>query len=234
MTNHDLRSEDLFPKELNLQLDGLTPTYRKWRVVKVHFSEPVLVRDYAELLSERLAFSVSVKRSFDPEELVEYFTTLVALRISYVNNARFIDAERTLDRRMYNDSVTVPDIINVILNQVGRVVDQELGYEVIPVMDKTPLLEPKRFNQLSIELRDLRALGVAYSMVLPRDRQGDPLFMTLQLADNVVVGSDPKVHPTQVFLGAFFKATQEDAVIQPLLDFAEVSSLRRIIGNVVR
>ena len=162
-------------------------------------------------------------------------TLLLAIRISYVTQQRYLNSTKKFDRYEYSEAVTVPAVFNVLLNQVGRVVDDELGIEFIPaIADALPLLDSKRFNEICIELRDLRAIGETYATVLPRDRKGDSLFMSLSMVDENVVGRDPKVHPTQVFLGAFYEAIVSDDVVSPLLDFASVDSLRRVVGNVIK
>lgn len=235
MSNQSIGSEDPSLHELGTQLEGLKPTYLDWHVVPVTFKSPKLVNEYSHLLSQRLNFSFSVRRNFDEDEICKYFNTLLALRVSYVRQQNLLNATKQYDRRMYSEAVTVPAVLNVLLNQVGRVVDDELGIEIIPtIANELPLLDPKRFNEMSAELRDLRAIGEAYATVLPRDRKGDPLFMSLSMAHEQVVGRDPKVHPTQVFLGAFFEAEMTDAVLTPLLDFASVNSLRRVVGNVIK
>lgn len=235
MVDKSIGSEDPSLHELSTQLEGLKPMYIRWRVVPVTFKSPKLVSEYSHLLVQRLNFSFPAHREFDEDEVCKYFNTLLALRISYVRQQRYLNATKTYDRLRYTEAVTVPAVMNVLLNQVGRVVDDELGIEVIPVTaDELPLLDPERFNQMSVELRDLRAIGETYATVLPRDRKGDPLFMSLSMANEQVVGRDPKVHPTQVFLGAFFEAEITDAVLSPLLDFASVASLRRVIGNVIK
>lgn len=234
VNNISIGTEDPTLHELGTQLEGLKPTYLSWHIVPVVFTSPKLVNEYSHLLAQRLNFSFPVPRNYNEDEVAKYLNTLLAIRISYVRQQKFLTSKK-YDRFQYSEAVTVPAVFNVLLNQVGRVVDDELGIELIPaIADELPLLDSKRFNQMSIELRDLRAIGETYATVLPRDRKGDSLFMSLSMEDEHVVGRDPKVHPTQVFLGAFYEAVVTDDVVKPLLSFASVDSLRRVVGNVIK
>lgn len=212
--------------------DEVRSTYRKWIVVSVKFVSPAIVSDYSERIAERFNSEPSIREEYTGEEIVKYLNTLLAIRIAKVNGESSLNGG--LRARMYPPHPVIPAPFSALLEQVGDVKFSRMGYEYSPVMGELEILGPDEFTQVSNKLERMAEFGLGEPATsYPRDVNGDPQFMSIQVNDDVVT-SDDKVHYSQAQLAAFYHIQQDKPITLPLLTFGDVATMRRRVDEFIR
>lgn len=210
--------------------EGLRPMFIRWRAVEVLFSEPLAVKDYSERIANRFESEPSIIQTYTPQEIVKYINTLVALRVAIVNRSNVVNGARV---REYVRKPVIPAPVSQLLQQIGRVKNSRLGYEYQPSCD-LEVLSPADFEIVSNKLERMGELGLGEpGYTLPRDEEGDPQFMSLQVGE-LITTSDEKCHDSQAMLAAFYHISQKGHFCEPLLSFGDSEFYRRRVDELIR
>lgn len=220
----DIQLEDSVEREI----ERIAPGYIAWREAEVLFSDPKLIREYAETLYERLDCSIgcSFTNEITVDDLVNYFMTLVMIRVDYVNGG----SKRSRD---YDRFAVIPAFMSQYLRQIGVVISDGLGVTLRPAFAYDHVLDESAFRRVSASLRKMSGVGLEFTDAMPRNARGNWDFMSLQHLRDCVVSHSDEVHPSVALAGSFVDMKQVEEIFNPLVTYGSVSSYARVVSGLV-
>lgn len=212
--------------------------------VQPHTTEPSVARVTCDQAEETLmsyvqglaqAIVESTDRELDPSEVEtrckEYIQYLIVARIRYVNGEKlpFPPTDRVW---------IVPAFINVVLAQIGRIDDPNLGIVLQPVLTQEQAhYEAWTAEKISREARWLRTrldvANIEYANGLPKSRDGNHEMMTLQVINDKVMGEDGSHPGVHALIAGFLGLKFMENVLAPRVEYATIKSVRRMLARVV-
>lgn len=195
----------------------------------------VFIDPYAEVLTEyvtelysNLENVVTMRGGilgFDEDQLLQYCSNLVVIRVDYVNG----------HRPMYrpNDSVAVPAYLSVVLSNIGKASHIDLGVELRPVVedDKRPKISPDEMMALSRKLMALGSFGFEYAKGYERSREGSYDFMTMTVMKGMVLATTRDSHPVNALLAASINMRGIEIILSPRITYGSVAHFKSLIRH---
>lgn len=173
-------------------------------VTKVQFSSKGLELLAKQYLNELTRIDPLRADKLANTPMLPYFTTLLWLRINYVQN-RYPQGYSDIANKLIT-----PVLMAQILIQTGEAFDSEFGIKFVPEMeqvDSSLILSPQEMMTVSDVIMALSNKGLAVAKALPRSKDGNIEFMAFQVLDQQVL-SYRRSHPTYAFLAHFVRAKQ--------------------------
>lgn len=212
--------------------------------VQPHATEPSVARvtcDQAEetLMSYVHGLAQAIVETTDKElDLSEvetrcrnYIYYLIVARIRYVNGEK-------LPLPATDRAWIVPAFINVVLAQIGRIDDPNLGLVLRPVLTEEQLKDQDwTVEKLTTEARWLRTrldvANIEYANGLPKSREGNYQMMTLQVINDRVMGEDGSHPGVHALIAGFLGLKFLENVLAPRVEYATINSVKRMLARVV-
>lgn len=212
--------------------------------VQPHTTEPSVARVTCDQAEETLmsyvhglaqAIVESTDKELDLNEVEtrcrDYIQYLIVARIRYVNGEK-------LPLPPTDRAWIVPAFINVVLAQIGRIDDPNLGIVLKPVLTKEQMqYEAWTAERITSEARWLRIrldiANIEYANGLPKDREGNHEMMTLQVINDRVMGEDGSHPGVHALIAGFLGLKFMENVLAPRVEYATISSVRRMLARVV-
>lgn len=182
--------------EFNLDY-GTKPTTGKLETVNVEIDPKIMINDfgaaYASELHRRNPLRAD-QTNLTSEELTEYFTQILALRVQYIHD------ECKVWRQI--KQLNIPTWIQFVISQVGRLIDYDFGLKVIPQLDYQ--IDLNFLLNVSIRLEAFKSDGVTmHKDAFPRSKDGDKDVMSMALIEGFVYSRTKDAHPLQSYVSAF-------------------------------
>jgi len=168
------------PRELNVRI-----TMDNLQTVLTHYAQQV----------ESKYHSIREASMFEIGDLNRYVKTLTWLRVQRINRK----VDRSYDVRDY----AVPALIALILRQIGKVHDDEFGFDIVPKMDKpNDVMDHSEASKFSKVIRRFReAFSIEEFPMTGED--GDTMFMSKVILNAVVLSyrrDDPQLYAYLAYL----------------------------------
>lgn len=192
--------------------------------VEVNLDSEVLSAYVNELFSN-LQFAVESRGGsvpFTHDELLNYIKALIASRIAYTRGEG--------GRKMVGPTshVAVPSYISVLLDNIGRAVDQDLGVELLPSAVESPLTL-EEVTAMSGKLKVLGHYGFEYGTGFSRDRHGSWDFMAMTLVDGEIRRHNQESHPVYALLASTLSLKGVEAVLSPRVTYGNERHLSSVV-----
>lgn len=177
---------------------GTTPSTTKLEVVEVALNGETMLRDYATAYAKELYRRNPVRArevSLTEEELFDYFSGLLALRVMSVNG------ESKYWRQA--KALVIPAWIQFTISTVGEVIDYDRGLKMVPTIRDYEVNMDKML-ETSMQLAAFEGDGIhLLHDAMPRDAKGDAEVMSFALIDDYVMGMNKVAHPIASYVSAF-------------------------------
>lgn len=186
--------------------------------VVVNFEANELFKDLAEMYfmeAERVTrFSSNINVAISVEEYLNYFKTLLFLRVSRVNG---VQNETTKSYKNDLRNYLIPAFVNTLLISIGRATDINFGFEFIPQtsIEAEELLSASEMRNISQKLRTLNLSGmVCVETGIAMSPIGELSFMaTMNIQGEIL--SYKKDHPVYGFYASLFNHTVVSELLEP-------------------
>lgn len=187
-------------------------------VVEVTLEPSNLFREAANvyfLEGERvMRFTSNPNFSISEDEFLNYFSTLLYLRVARVNGVQDATTKNYMaDFRTYN----VPAFIHNLLSSIGKAIDYDFGFEFVPKVkvDVNSLLGASEMRDISKRLAMMAREGLVCVdtgiSLLPTGELA--LMATMNISEEIL--SYRKDHPIYGFYAAFFKHNLVSEMLDP-------------------
>lgn len=184
---------------------GTKPTTSELETIAVEIDPKLMLHDYARAYAMEFYRRNPVRAeavNITEEELAEYFTSLVALRVQCVQGKCKLWREAK--------ALLIPAWVEFTLSQIGEVVDTDRGLRFIPTFEKD--VDIDAMLSTSNKLRSFIPDGVVLNKdALPRGIEGDYETMSMAIIGNYVNSQSKDSHPIASYVAAFlgFKLLEE-------------------------
>lgn len=199
--------------------------FLNYQEVDVELGEPNVLVRYADMLNNRLLGERGSLWHVTSEELVDYFMTLIYIRVARVNQ----EMSRV---NSYDKFLVIPSFMLAYLKQVGIAHNDDFGVTLRPKMksDFVPM-QPVKMSEISNQLRVIKSLGIEYSDAMPGTFKGFWDFMSLQYVDGHIAGHNPDVHPGVALAASFVEMLQTEKVFNPLISYGTGTYFSRVVDR---
>lgn len=190
--------------ELNF---GTKPTTASFETISVKIVPEVMLSDYAQAYVNEFSRRNPVRAEavgLTKEELHDYFTGLLIIRIQYVNGACKVWREAK--------QLLIPTWIEFTLSQVGKVVDADRGLCFVPTIDGE--VDISSMLTVSDKMRSFLPDGISlHKDAFPRSTEGDLETMSMAILGEYVYSQNKDAHPISSYVASFlgFKLQEEAA-----------------------
>lgn len=182
--------------EFNLDY-GTKPTNGKLEVIKVQIDPDVMINDFGKAYAAELHRRNPLRAeqtNLTEEELTEYFTQILALRVQFIHD----------QCRVWRQikQLNIPTWIQFTISQVGRLIDYDFGLKVIPELNHK--IDLNFLLDVSTRLEAFKSDGVTmHKDAFPRSKDGDKDVMSMALIEGFVYSRTKDAHPIQSYVNAF-------------------------------
>lgn len=190
--------------ELNF---GTKPTTASFETISVKIVPEVMLADYALAYANEFHRRNPVKAeavNLTKEELQDYFTGLLIIRVQYVNGACKVWREAK--------QLLIPTWIEFTLSQIGKVVDADRGLCFVPTIEG--IVDISKLLAVSDKLRSFLPDGISlHKDAFPRSTEGDVETMSMAVIGQYVYSQSKDAHPISSYVASFlgFKLQEEAA-----------------------
>lgn len=188
---------------------------------------PGFAKTYVSAINNKLIAKGS-GHTFDSDRMESYLNFLLLQRINKVNGVRVDFTVRYLN---------VPALYALTLTQVGKVVDSELGVELVPyVLEesfKGKICTLEEAHLFSKEIKLIEDLGFELVVGLPRDGLGSREFMFFQVTGDLITRHNKDVHSGYAILAAFFEMKQLESVLAYRVSYGSVYEYQNMLDSLI-
>lgn len=197
-----VRSEGL--NALGSKLKGrVLPGSVDFKVVHIKVGvEGAVATNFREAFVEAVQMELAMSNKTLPvteEELVSYLNYVVYARVSHVNGDHKCIWKR-------NDTYMVPAFLHVFLEQIGVVVNDQLGLQLRPEWEgEVPQMDVATLTRVSMFLTAFeRQHNVTMRRGLSKSNEGSWETMSFELIEGHVRNTTSEVDPTHSVIASFF------------------------------
>lgn len=116
----------------------------------------------------------------------------------------------------------------MLLDNIGRAVDQDLGVELLPCAVEAPLTR-EEVEAISGKLKVLSSYGFEYGIGFSRDRHGSWDFMAMTLIDGEIRRHNQESHPVYALLASTLGIKGVEAVLSPRVTYGNEKHLSSVV-----
>lgn len=179
---------------------GTKPTTVAMTTIDVVIDPNIMIGDYASAYANELHRLNPVRAkelSLSKEELFDYFSALLAIRVSGINGT-------LRDWRTVN-LLAIPAWIQHTIAQVGNVVDRDRGLRIVPKFDMK--YELVTLLETSEKLLSFQSDGLSlHQNAFPRGVEGNEEVMGMVILNDYVHSIKLDAHPASSYVAAFLGA----------------------------
>lgn len=232
--SNDIVNRDTFTVMADLRKAAeqlIAPMADSFDVVHVAMSvTDGVLQDYLRALYNEIQTSASLTGGvvpFTEDDFIAYGRTMVKARIDWVNgsNPQFHPADR----------IAIPSYLTVVLENIGRATNIDLGLELVPVyQDDGRTLTKEEVQRISNQLKVLGQRGLEYSDGFARDKAGSYDFMTMSVVNNMLKAPSKDAHPVYALLAASVGSRMVEDTLSPRVTYGSMDHLRSLVRNLAR
>lgn len=218
----------------NAVSDQFTPGAAPYEVVQVTLDVRGLT-PYVDALYERMQADLGLQGGgatidLSYEEMMLYVKTLLSSRIRYsVGWGRGQGREPVVK---YNDaSLVVPVFLAEVLENVGRVILDSVGIELVPVdpYKNDELLDVDQFRAVCRKLRRLERFGWVFAKAYKRKAEGDASFMSMQCVDGMVRSHTDRTPLVKAVFAYFLGMVQTRILLGHRIEYCHYSEANTLM-----
>lgn len=252
-------ADDALMSKLESVTQGVKPTVTGYEKVLVNISpeDSLVFARFIDCAYDSMASVMAMaggEMTFTKGSYARYLLTLVNARCEYVATGRAVV-------RPYDD-VIVPAFMTIVMNQIGKCTNDELGIQLIPnfvsdtkdggdaigeedmlIMsifgadEETPesltYMSRDEISNMSLKLRLMRTHGFVMSeQPFDRSRDGDWEFMALQILSNQVMAVDDNATPVHAMLASVLSLKQVQSVMLPRVNYGPMTFFSTLVDAV--
>jgi len=177
---------------------------------------------------------------FTLQELTDYAWILVYERVAYVRGDQ-------RPRLQFNDAISVPAFLSVVLAQLGRAEEPSLGLVLIPSLPSqitvtkdswtVKTVEPSVarvrdvtwFMRMSKLLTTFSKFGFEYAYGYDRAKSGSFEFMAMSVLEDHVMHHTDSTHPVYALLASVLSLRGAESALSPRVDYGDVNEMRNLV-----
>jgi hypothetical protein len=209
----------------------ITPVPAEYEVVEVKVDLMSEVLDaYGSELYSNIENSVLMRGGrvpFTEQELHDYLSLVVRMRVDYVNGRR-VPFRPT-------DVIAIPSFVSVVLQNLGVVHHLELGLELRPVIEGENKAWSEEDTSLMLKVsRGIMSLGnygLEYAKGYDRNKEGSFDFMAMSVLNDMVMGTTRDTHPVNALLASTLSISGIEVALSPRIVYGSVNHFTHLVKH---